>query len=148
MPLLLSLPSVYVYSSVSLFKSQHSLPCLIPVSPTAKPQNLLEFGMVFSATVRPVGIIENSRLRQDLSGSSHHSNLSTSSASSQMLSRVMSRTPHVCIVGAGVAGLRCADVLLQHGMRVTILEGRNRIGGRVSLTVLSVFFPFRVAHLL
>ena len=36
------------------------------------------------------------------------------------------------IVGAGVAGLRCADVLLQHGFRVTILEGRNRVGGRVN----------------
>lgn len=38
----------------------------------------------------------------------------------------------VCIVGAGVAGLRAADVLLQHGAQVTIYEGRNRVGGRVS----------------
>jgi NADPH-dependent 2,4-dienoyl-CoA reductase/sulfur reductase-like enzyme len=44
-----------------------------------------------------------------------------------------SRSPpaHVGIVGAGVAGLRCADVLLKHGVRVTILEGRTRVGGRV-----------------
>ena len=41
--------------------------------------------------------------------------------------------PHVGIVGAGVAGLRCADVLMQCGVRVTILEARKRVGGRVSL---------------
>lgn len=43
----------------------------------------------------------------------------------------------VCIVGAGVAGLRCADVLLSHGFDVTILEARDRIGGRVTQTKLS-----------
>ncbi|QSS50816.1 flavin-containing amine oxidase [Histoplasma capsulatum var. duboisii H88] len=43
----------------------------------------------------------------------------------------MHRTPHVGIVGAGLAGLRCADVLLDRGFRVTILEARDRIGGRV-----------------
>ncbi len=40
-------------------------------------------------------------------------------------------TPHICIVGGGIAGLRCATVLHESGMRVTILEARNRIGGRV-----------------
>ncbi|KAI1772310.1 FAD/NAD(P)-binding domain-containing protein [Hypoxylon cercidicola] len=39
--------------------------------------------------------------------------------------------PHVGIVGAGISGLRCADILLSHGFRVTILEARNRIGGRI-----------------
>lgn len=39
--------------------------------------------------------------------------------------------PHIGIIGAGLAGLRCADILLQHGFKVTILEGRDRIGGRV-----------------
>ncbi|KAF1962239.1 FAD/NAD(P)-binding domain-containing protein [Byssothecium circinans] len=47
-----------------------------------------------------------------------------------MLWRVAGKIPHVGIIGAGVAGLRCADVLLQHGVKVTILEARNRIGGR------------------
>ncbi|KAF7946940.1 uncharacterized protein EAE97_004189 [Botrytis byssoidea] len=42
-----------------------------------------------------------------------------------------SSPPKVCIVGAGLSGLRCADILLQHGFDVTILEGRDRIGGRV-----------------
>lgn len=35
------------------------------------------------------------------------------------------------VVGAGFAGLRCADVLLASGFRVTILEARNRLGGRI-----------------
>ncbi|KFY26110.1 hypothetical protein V493_04256 [Pseudogymnoascus sp. VKM F-4281 (FW-2241)] len=39
-------------------------------------------------------------------------------------------TPRICIVGAGISGLRAADVLLQHGFHVTILEARDRIGGR------------------
>lgn len=42
-----------------------------------------------------------------------------------------SRKPHIGIVGAGVAGLRCADVLLRNGFQVTILEGRDRVGGRI-----------------
>lgn len=45
--------------------------------------------------------------------------------------RSASKKLHVGIVGAGFAGLRCADVLLQHGHRVTIFEARNRVGGRV-----------------
>lgn len=44
--------------------------------------------------------------------------------------------PRICIVGAGVSGLRCADILLQHGFDVTILEARDRIGGRVCQTKL------------
>ncbi|KAG9243828.1 hypothetical protein BJ878DRAFT_422735 [Calycina marina] len=40
--------------------------------------------------------------------------------------------PRICIVGAGVAGLRCADTLLRDGFQVTILEARNRLGGRAT----------------
>ena len=43
------------------------------------------------------------------------------------------RQPNVCIVGAGAAGLQCADILLEAGVKVTIYEGRGRIGGRVSM---------------
>lgn len=39
--------------------------------------------------------------------------------------------PHIGIIGAGISGLRCADVLLQRGFKVTILEGRDRVGGRM-----------------
>ncbi|KAI3394748.1 hypothetical protein diail_2277 [Diaporthe ilicicola] len=41
------------------------------------------------------------------------------------------QVPHIGIIGAGLAGLRCADILLQHGLQVTVLEGRDRIGGRL-----------------
>ena len=40
--------------------------------------------------------------------------------------------PRVCIVGAGVSGLKCADILLGEGVDITIFEARDRIGGRVS----------------
>jgi alanine dehydrogenase len=50
---------------------------------------------------------------------------------SPMIRRAVGKIPHVCVIGAGVAGLRCADILLQHGAKVTILEGRDRVGGRV-----------------
>ena len=43
---------------------------------------------------------------------------------------------HVGIVGAGFAGLRCADVLMAHGHKVTIFEARNRVGGRVCFSFL------------
>lgn len=39
--------------------------------------------------------------------------------------------PSIGIIGAGVSGLRCATVLLSAGYRVTLIEGRDRIGGRV-----------------
>ncbi|KAI1147132.1 FAD/NAD(P)-binding domain-containing protein [Nemania diffusa] len=45
--------------------------------------------------------------------------------------QILGRLPRVGIVGAGLAGLRCADILLQHGFEVTVIEGRNRLGGRV-----------------
>lgn len=47
-------------------------------------------------------------------------------------SRSTIKMPRVCIVGAGLAGLRCAEVLIDEGIEVTIIEARNRLGGRVS----------------
>jgi monoamine oxidase len=41
-----------------------------------------------------------------------------------------SNKPKIGVVGAGIAGLRCADVLVQHGFEVVILEARDRLGGR------------------
>ncbi|KAF4582214.1 amine oxidase [Ophiocordyceps camponoti-floridani] len=49
----------------------------------------------------------------------------------------MAVKPRVAIVGAGIAGLRCGQLLQGRGFRVTILEGRNRIGGRVEQQKLS-----------
>lgn len=42
------------------------------------------------------------------------------------------RPKHVGIVGAGVAGMRCATKLMEQGVQVTLLEARDRVGGRVS----------------
>lgn len=73
-----------------------------------------------------------SRIEQDLSSSPHQdSYMENLDTETPMIRRAVGKIPHVCIVGAGVAGLRCADVLLQHGAKVTILEGRDRVGGRV-----------------
>lgn len=40
----------------------------------------------------------------------------------------------VIVVGAGISGLRAATVLQNHGVRVIVLEGRDRIGGRIHTT--------------
>lgn len=50
-----------------------------------------------------------------------------------MKSKLKSKSKQISvgIVGAGFAGLRCADVLLRHGAKVTIFEARDRLGGRV-----------------
>lgn len=39
--------------------------------------------------------------------------------------------PHIAIIGAGAAGLRCTDILARSGVQVTLFEARNRIGGRI-----------------
>lgn len=41
----------------------------------------------------------------------------------------------VAVIGAGFAGLRCAQVLGQKGIQVTIFEARDRVGGRVHRTM-------------
>jgi succinate dehydrogenase/fumarate reductase flavoprotein subunit len=82
-----------------------------------------------------IGPWNPSRIQRDLSDSLHQNDYmeNIDSTASPMIRRAVGKIPHVCIVGAGVAGLRCADILLQHGAKVTILEGRNRVGGRVCL---------------
>ena len=39
--------------------------------------------------------------------------------------------PSVIVVGAGMAGLTAADLLVSSGWQVTVLESRDRVGGRV-----------------
>src|SRR5271168_1584098 len=41
-------------------------------------------------------------------------------------------TPHVVVVGAGIAGLAAALFLRDEAVRVTVLEGSPRIGGKLS----------------
>jgi len=42
-----------------------------------------------------------------------------------------SQSTDVVVIGAGVAGLACAQALCDRGLRVAVLEARNRIGGRI-----------------
>jgi monoamine oxidase len=37
----------------------------------------------------------------------------------------------VAIIGAGISGLSCADMLVSHGLRVVVLEARGAVGGRI-----------------
>lgn len=59
----------------------------------------------------------------------------TNGHSGTMVRRILpsGRKPRICVVGAGVAGLRCAQVLSKGGLDVTILEARDRVGGRVGV---------------
>ena len=74
-----------------------------------------------------------SRVQEDLSSSPHNGSILSNSPNATMPRRkpLGGRVPHICVVGAGMAGLRCAEVLTRHGLKVTILEARDRIGGRV-----------------
>ncbi|PZF72108.1 flavin monoamine oxidase family protein [Taibaiella soli] len=48
----------------------------------------------------------------------------------------------ILIVGAGAAGLIAAHLLAQKGFKVTVLEARNRIGGRIHTMYDDGFSPF------
>ena len=74
-----------------------------------------------------------SRVYNDLDRSCHHSSsaLNENSNEMQQAIRLKGKIPNIAIIGAGISGLRCADVLIKSGARVTIYEARNRIGGRV-----------------
>src|SRR5205823_4391940 len=43
----------------------------------------------------------------------------------------MSQNPDVIILGAGAAGLSAAIELTRAGLAVSVIEARNRIGGRI-----------------
>lgn len=57
-----------------------------------------------------------------------------------MLREEESPTVRVCVVGAGISGLRAAGLLASQGFEVTILEARDRIGGRIHQAHLSEAF--------
>ncbi|KAK6076171.1 flavin containing amine oxidoreductase [Seiridium cupressi] len=48
-----------------------------------------------------------------------------------LLSNFLGRSKRVCVIGAGVSGLRAAGLLAAAGFDVTILEAQDHIGGRV-----------------
>ena len=43
----------------------------------------------------------------------------------------MSAPPPIIIVGGGIAGLAAATILAERGVRVTLLEACEQLGGRV-----------------
>ena len=52
------------------------------------------------------------------------------------------RPPRVTVIGAGPAGLCAARLMRHYGVETTVLEARDRIGGRI----LSETFPARPEH--
>ena len=56
---------------------------------------------------------------------------STSASTSSAAPASTERNADVLVIGAGIAGLRAAEVLVANGRRVIVLEGRDRLGGRI-----------------
>ena len=69
-----------------------------------------------------------SRIVEDLVNSHHQP---VTAITQRRRPRFGNERPRVCIVGAGIAGLRCADILIQAGIVPTVFEARDRVGGRV-----------------
>ena len=53
-----------------------------------------------------------------------------------MNAKMGSLTPEIAIVGAGLSGLACARKLARAGVRFTIYESADAVGGRVRTDVL------------
>ncbi|MNZ67501.1 Glutamate synthase [NADPH] small chain [compost metagenome] len=51
------------------------------------------------------------------------------------ISSVVSVDKHVAIIGAGPAGLACADVLIRHGVNVTVYDRHPEIGGLLTFGI-------------
>lgn len=62
---------------------------------------------------------------------SEKTSASTSTAASTAAPASTERNADVLVIGAGIAGLRAAEVLVANGRRVIVLEGRDRLGGRI-----------------
>ena len=54
----------------------------------------------------------------------------------------------VAIVGAGIAGLHCASILLENGFEVVIFDRENEIGGRMRTKIVDGFQLDRGFHVM
>jgi monoamine oxidase len=80
-------------------------------------------------------------MRQHLSRR-HVLALGAAAASVRPVRAAPSQNPDVVIVGAGIAGLAAARVLIAGGRSVTVLEASPRIGGRVFTDIATFGVPF------
>jgi phytoene dehydrogenase-like protein len=48
-----------------------------------------------------------------------------------LVTTMSNQSTDVVVIGAGIAGLACAQALCGRGLRVAVLEARDRIGGRI-----------------
>jgi len=62
---------------------------------------------------------------------SERASSSTSTSTSAAKPASTERNADVLVIGAGIAGLRAAEVLVAAGRRVIVLEARDRLGGRI-----------------
>ena len=74
-----------------------------------------------------------SRMMRDLSICSRYLNCHSNTVPPDNAQDSKIRDLYVGVIGAGIAGLRCAEVLVEKGANVTLLEARDRIGGRVNI---------------
>ncbi|KAH8893477.1 FAD/NAD(P)-binding domain-containing protein [Thozetella sp. PMI_491] len=97
----------------------------------------------YSISVTSPSQRNSSRIYQDLKAAQSSSVVDVAASVdilaryAEFKNRMEQGSPHIGVIGAGLAGLRCADVLLGLGFQVTILEARDRIGGRLHQEELS-----------
>lgn len=60
-----------------------------------------------------------------------HGAIAAGAAAAADVARVAEDGERIVVVGAGLAGLTAANALVERGFRVTVIEGRDRAGGRV-----------------
>lgn len=87
---------------------------------------------------------EGLELLREQSRRSFLKSLTLAAAAPPVLKSVKVGEPDVAIVGAGLAGLACADALLRRGVKASLYEASSRAGGRC--WSLRGFFPGQVAE--